>query len=170
MASVSPSMALLVCDLSNAIVERIAAAERPAVMANAAAAIAAARAAGIRVIFVRVADISAAVPGNISPAQHDAAMQIHAQVAPLPQEQHVIKRRTGSFAGSDLAAALGAAGATHAVLVGLSLSGVVLAAHLSADLQLTFLADACADMDVTAEKRFPQRAATMNTADWVATL
>jgi nicotinamidase-related amidase len=76
--------------------------------------------------------------------------KIHADLAPLPNELTVMKRRISAFAGSDLEVILRAFNIQHMVLTGVATSGVVLSTTREAadkDYQLTILADCCADGD-----------------------
>jgi nicotinamidase-related amidase len=180
----SPVTALLVMDVQNAIVARFAGAT---VLDRAAAAIAAARGAGVPVIYVRVAfrpghpEVS---PRNKSFAAlrdggglaDDEAIAIHPAVAPEPGEVVVTKRRVSAFAGSDLDVVLRAGGVEELVLCGIATSGVVLSTlRAAADLDygLTVLRDACGDADpevhrVLMDKVFPRQADVVDVADWAA--
>jgi nicotinamidase-related amidase len=183
----SPTSALLVMDVQNSIVERFA--DDGAVVDRAAAAVAAARAAGVPVIFVRVAFR----PGfpEVSPRNKtfaalrdgggfadDEATAIHPAVAPEPGEVVVTKRRVGAFSGSDLDVVLRAGAVEELVLCGIATSGVVLSTlRAAADLDygLTVLRDACADGDpevhrVLLDKVFPRQARVVDVADWAASL
>jgi nicotinamidase-related amidase len=181
----SPS-ALLVMDVQNSIVERFGDA---GVLERAAAAVAAARAAGVRVIYVRVAfrpghpEVS---PRNKSFAAlsesggfaDEHATAIHPAVAPEPGDVVVTKRRVSAFAGSDLDVVLRAGAVEELVLCGIATSGVVLSTLRAAadlDYRLTVLRDACADRDpevhrVLTDKVFPRQADVVDVADWAAAL
>ncbi|HEV7882763.1 MAG TPA: isochorismatase family cysteine hydrolase, partial [Solirubrobacteraceae bacterium] len=126
--------ALLVMDVQPAIVERFAGDD---LLERIAEAIAAARASGIRVIYVRVAfrpghpEVSSrnrtfAAVQDAGGLIDDDGAGIHDAVAPLPGEVVVTKRRVGAFAGSDLDVVLRAGEITHLVLCGIATSGVVL--------------------------------------------
>ncbi|TPG32473.1 cysteine hydrolase [Mycobacterium hodleri] len=72
----------------------------------------------------------------------------HPKAAPLSGEPVVITSRVGAFTGTDLEQLLSARGISHLVLTGVSTGGVVLGtliAALERDLNVTVLADACAD-------------------------
>jgi nicotinamidase-related amidase len=176
--------ALLVMDVQHGIVERYA---DDGLLERIARAIASARAAGIRVIFVRVAFR----PGHpeVSPRNRmfaalrdaggltdDDSTAIHPAVAPEPGEVVVTKRRVSAFAGSDLDTILRAGEITHLVLCGVATSGVVLSTLRAAadlDFELTVLHDACADGDpqvhrVLTGKVFPRQAAVLGVAAWSA--
>jgi nicotinamidase-related amidase len=182
-----PPAALLVMDLQNAIAERLG---DDAVLDRAAAAVAAARAAEVPVIFVRVAfrpglpevsernkTFGAIRASGRADAFADAeATAIHARVTPTPDEVVVTKRRVSAFAGSDLDVVLRAGGIEELVLCGIATSGVVLSTLRQAadlDYRLTVLRDACADADaevhrVLTEKVFPRQADVVDVADWAA--
>jgi nicotinamidase-related amidase len=182
----SPASALLVMDVQNSIVERFADAT---VLDRAAAAIAAARGAGVPVIYVRVAfrpghpEVS---PRNKSFAAlrdggglaDDDATAIHPAVAPEPGEVVVTKRRVSAFAGSDLDVVLRAGAVEELVLCGIATSGVVLSTlRAAADLDygLTVLSDACTDGDpevhrVLMDKVFPRQAEVVDVTNWAAAL
>jgi nicotinamidase-related amidase len=181
-----PSTALLVMDVQRQIVERLGDA---APLDRIAGAIAAARARGIPVIYVRIAFR----PGHpeISPrnrtfaALRDAGglvdedgTAIHQALAPEPGDVVVTKRRVSAFAGSDLDVVLRAGAIEELVLCGIATSGVVLSTLRAAadlDYALTVLRDACADGDaevhrVLLDKVFPRQADVVDTADWAAAL
>ena len=182
----SPASALLVMDVQNSIVERFADAT---VLDRAAAAVAAARGAGVPVIYVRVAfrpgypEVS---PRNKSFAAlrdggglaDDDATAIHPAVAPEPGEVVVTKRRVSAFAGSDLDVVLRAGAVEELVLCGIATSGVVLSTlRAAADLDygITVLRDACTDSDpevhrVLMDKVFPRQAEVVDVTDWAAAL
>ena len=179
---------LLLMDFQHGIVERIA---DPAVVDAADRAAKAARAAGIPVMFVRVAfrpgypeaAASNASFGAISQlgdamTQDHPATQVHAALEPRADEPVIVKRRVSAFSGSDLDVLLRGAGANALVLGGISTSGVVLSTvRQAADLDygITVLADACADPDaevhrVLTEKVFPRQALVASTDEWIAGL
>ncbi|HEX4088130.1 MAG TPA: isochorismatase family cysteine hydrolase [Trebonia sp.] len=179
---------LLLMDFQHGIVERIA---DPSVVSAADRAATAARAAGIPVMFVRVAfrpGYPEAAAGNLSfgrlsesgdaMTQDHPATQVHADLAPRPDEPVIVKRRVSAFSGSDLDVLLRGAGANALVLAGISTSGVVLSTLRQAadlDYRLTVLADACADPDaevhrVLTEKVFPRQALVTTTDEWIAGL
>jgi len=159
-----------------------------AVVERAGAAIAAARARGIPVVYVRVAfrpgHPEIAGTNRIFGAARDAgrlvegdpASAIDPAVAPRDGDIVVVKRRVSAFAGSDLAVVLRGLGATDLVLCGVSTSGVVLSTLREAadlDFGLTVLADACADRDpevhrVLTGKVFRSQAEVLDVAVWAA--
>jgi nicotinamidase-related amidase len=181
--------ALLLMDFQHGIVERLGS---PSVVDAADRAAKAARAAGIPVMFVRVAfrpgypEIAAsnasfsAISAQAGDAytQDSPATQIHAALAPQGDEPVIVKRRVSAFSGSDLEVVLRAAGADSLVLAGISTSGVVLSTLRQAadlDYRLTVLADACADSDdevhrVLTTKVFPRQAVVTTTDEWIESL
>jgi nicotinamidase-related amidase len=172
--------ALLVMDFQRTIVERIA--SDPAVLLDRTARLlAAARAAGVRVIFVGVGfregypEVSArnqsfakirTTGAFLSSA---AGSEIHPAVAPAQGEVVVTKHRVSAFAGTDLDMILRANDVDTLVLAGIATSGVVLSTtrHAAdADYRLVIVRDCCADADeevhrVLTEKIFPRQATVM---------
>jgi nicotinamidase-related amidase len=180
---------LLLMDFQHGIVESLGSSS---VVEAAARAPKAERAAGIPVMFVRVAfrpgypevaesnaSFSAlAAQGGDAMTQDHAVTQVHAALTPLDGEPVIVKRRVSAFSGSDLDVLLRAAGADTLILAGLSTSGVVLSTLRQAadlDYRLTVLADACADRDeevhrVLTEKVFPRQALVTTTDEWIESL
>lgn len=181
--------ALLVMDFQQGIVERLGS---PEVVAAAGRAIAGARESGVPVFFVRVAfrpgypevadsDLSfgsAKQNAGDTMTEQSPATQIHAELAPRPDEPVITKRRVSAFTGSDLEVLLRGAGAGHIVLAGIATSGVVLSTLRQAadlDFRITVLGDACADADpevhrVLSEKVFPRQAEVTTVDAWTQTL
>ena len=181
-----PTTALLVMDMQNGIVERFG----DAVLEPAVRAIAAARGAGVPVMYLRVAfrpghpEVSRRNPtfarlrdaGGMG--QDDEATAIHAALAPQPGDVVVVKRRVSAFAGSDLDVVLRAGGVEALALCGIATGGVVLSTlRQAADLDygLTVLRDACADADdevhrVLLDKVFPRQADVVDVAAWAHAL
>jgi nicotinamidase-related amidase len=180
---------LLLMDFQHGIVERFSGS---AVIEAADRAVKAARAAGIPVIFVRVAfrpgypeiaesnatfSAVAAGAGDLYTESHPAT-QVHASLRPLEGEAVVIKRRVSAFTGSDLDVLLRGLRAGSLVLAGISTSGVVLSTlRQAADLDygLVVLSDACADADpevhrVLTEKVFPRQAQVTTADEWASML
>jgi len=181
--------ALLIMDVQQGVVERLG---QPGVLDRLAEGLAAARNAGVPVIFVRVAfrpgfpEVSptnrsfSALAGTAGDrfGEDNPATQIHPAVAPRPGEPVVVKKRVSAFTGSDLAVLLRSMSVNELVLTGIATSGVVLSTLREAadrDYQLTVLTDACADADeevqrVLLGKVFPRQAAVITTEQWVARL
>lgn len=182
------STALLVMDVQQGIVERFGGEE--GYLPKLSAAVAAARRAGIGIIYVTVAfrpghpEVSernkafAAMTGTGRFTEDDPGARIHPAVAPAPGDVVVTKRRVSAFAGSDLDVVLRAGGTDSLVLAGIATSGVVLSTLRQAadlDYRLTVLADGCLDADpevhrVLLEKVFPRQADVVRIADWTAGL
>ncbi len=182
------STALLVMDVQQGIVDRFAGDE--GYLPRLAAAVGAARRAGVRVIYVTVGfragypEVSernksfAAISGTGRFADGDPGSAIHPALAPGSGDIIVTKRRVSAFAGSDLEVVLRAGGLDHLVLAGIATSGVVLSTLRQAadlDYRLTVLADACLDADpevhrVLTAKVFPRQAEVVSVAGWTANL
>jgi nicotinamidase-related amidase len=151
---------------------------------------AAARRAGVPVIYVRVAfreglpEISrrnrtfSALAERGGFGENDPATKIHAGVAPAAGDIVVVKKRVSAFAGSDLKIVLRSLDADSLVLTGIATSGVVLSTLRQAadlDYELVVLRDGCADADpevhrVLLEKVFPRQASVLSTDEWIAAL
>ena len=178
--------ALLVMDVQDGIVQSF---ESEAMVSHVAAAIEAARGAGVRVIYVVVGFR----PGYPEASPHNKtfsairgsgrmiegeSVSVFAAVAPQPGDAVVTKRRVSAFAGSDLDVVLRAGEIGSLVLTGIATSGVVLSTLRQAadlDFELTVLSDACADRDeevhrVLTEKVFPRQAMVTTVDEWAATL
>jgi nicotinamidase-related amidase len=181
--------ALLIMDVQNGIVARFADPDSP-LLANLGRAAAAARAAKVPVIYVRVAfrpGHPEASPRNRSFAaaasagglgEQDPETQIHSAVAPEPGDIVVVKKRVSAFTGSDLEVVLRSLGINQLVLTGISTSGVVLSTLRQAadlDYQASVLSDGCADLDpevhrVLTEKVYPRQATVLTVDEWIATI
>jgi nicotinamidase-related amidase len=181
------STALLVMDVQQGIVARYPQAGDLLERINIA--IAAARAASLPVIYVRVTfregfpEVSSrnrsfsAIKGQTG-SSFLASTEIHPDVAPQEGDVVVVKRRVSAFTGSDLEVVLRAQGVTHLVLSGIATSGVVLSTLREAadkDYQLTVLADGCADADeevhrVLLTKVFPRQAEVTTIEAWSASV
>ena len=184
-ARTATQTALLVMDMQESIVTRFAQTE--ALLMPTREAIAAARAAGIPVIYVVVAFR----PGypEISPRNRSFSIirqqassgqtttpEIHPTLAPQPTDIVVTKRRVSAFSGSDLEVVLRAQGITHLTLCGIATSGVVLSTLREAadkDYALTVLSDCCIDGDeevqrVLLTKVFPRQADVITASEWAA--
>jgi nicotinamidase-related amidase len=185
------TQALLLMDVQNGVVERIAdPPARASLLDTLAATVTAARSAGVPVIYVRVAfrpGMPEASPNNqifanlarVGNLDEDAAStQIHPAVAPQPGDIIVTKRRVSAFAGSDLDVVLRSRGIDALVLTGNATSGVVLTTERQAadlDFRLTVLRDGCEDADqevhrVLMDKLFPRQAAVELASQWLARL
>jgi nicotinamidase-related amidase len=175
-------------DVQNGIVARLGD-QAEALLDTLTRAVGAARAAGLPIIYVRVAfrdgapEISGrnkafemARSGGLS--ESDPATHIHPAVAPRPEDVVVTKRRVSACSGSDLDTVLLALDADSLVLTGIATSGVVLSTLRQAadlDFRLTVLKDGCADGDpethrVLLEKVFPRQATVLSTAEWIGSL
>lgn len=177
--------ALLVMDVQQAITERV---PDPDYTPRLARAVAAARSAGVPVVHVvvgfrpghpetRSSPVFGALPDGAF-TEGDPGAAIHPDVAPLPGESVVTKKRVSAFAGSDLDLVLRGGAVDHLVLTGLATSGVVLSTLRQAsdlDYRLTVLADGCGDSDaevhrVLTEKVFPRQADVTTVDAWISHL
>jgi nicotinamidase-related amidase len=73
---------------------------------------------------------------------------VHPDIAPLPGEAVLVKRRGSAFAGTDLEPILRARGITEVALAGVATNGAVLHTLIEAadrDYAVTVLRDGCAD-------------------------
>jgi nicotinamidase-related amidase len=174
--------ALLVMDFQTLIVDNYAAGAE-ALFDRTAKLIAAARTAGMRVIYVvvgfrpgypEVSDRNPTFNGLKASGVFAAGAEnakIHPAVTPLGEEKH----RASAFAGTDLDLMLRANGIETLILTGIITSGVVLSTlcHAAdADYRLLVVGDCCSDRDeeahrVLLEKVFP-RHATIATAAGLA--
>jgi nicotinamidase-related amidase len=183
-----PRPVLLVMDFQHGIVER----QGDRSVADAASrAVQAARAAGIPVMFVRVAfrpgypeaaatnaTFAGIGQGGDAMTEDHPDTQVHSSLAPQAGEPVILKRRVSAFSGSDLDVLLRAAGADTLILAGIATSGVVLSTLRQAadlDYRLIVLSDACADRDaevhrVLTEKIFPRQALVTTTDEWIQAL
>jgi nicotinamidase-related amidase len=183
-----PNTALLIMDIMNGTIGRLGDHSAP-LIDSLTTAIAAARVAGIPVIYIVVGfrkgfpEISPENKSFSTLQQNPAFMAgleepltVHASVAPQPGEIVVTKRRISAFTGSDLEVVLRARGIRHMVLTGIATSGVVLSTLREAadkDFRLTVLSDCCADADaevhqVLTGKVFPRQADVMTAREWVS--
>jgi nicotinamidase-related amidase len=154
-------------------------------------AIAAARKAGVTVIYVTLAfreghpeihpehrRFGAIKESKVMFIHTHEGTSVHAAVEPLTTDIIVHKKRVSAFAGSDLEIILRSHKAEALVLSGFSTSGVVLSTLREAadrDYQLTVLSDACADPepeihDFLVKKIFPFSGEVLTTDEWVAIL
>lgn len=103
---------------------------------------------------------------------------IHADVAPRPDELVVVKRRINAFFNTDLAILLGAKGIETLVLTGIATSGVILSTvryAADADYAIIILEDLCADRDAEVhrfliEKILPFQATIASSDDFVRSI
>ena len=181
--------ALLVMDVQNGVVERYLdrSAQPEQLLAALGEATTAARFAGIPVIYVRAAfrsgapevsqrnrSFSAAVSSG-GLGVDDPGTQVHAAIAPQPDDIVVVKKRISAFIGSDLDVVLRSLEVDSLVLTGIATSGVVLSTLRHAadlDFGLTVLRDGCADADpevhrVLLGKVFPRQADVATVDEWV---
>lgn len=182
--------ALLLMDFQAEIVEMLAGGGSRAAVEKAGAALAAARARELPLIFVRVAYR----PGHLDASARNkrvamlrdqgrlvegtAGASIVPELAPREREPVVVKRRVSALAHTDLQALLSSLQVDTLVLCGLSTSGVVLSTArqaADADYRIVVLRDACADGDaevhrVLTEKIFPSQATVMSVDEFVGAL
>jgi nicotinamidase-related amidase len=180
---------LLAMDFQNFIVDGFGD-EKDALLAREQKLLAAARKAGVLVIYVAVR-FRAGYP-EISPentmfsgiknagllVEGEDGAEIHAAVAPQVGDLTVTKRRVSAFAGSDLDILLRANGIKTLVLSGIATSGVVLSTLREAadkDYRLVVARDCCADHDeevqrVLLDKVFPRQAKVVDAAALIAAL
>lgn len=176
--------ALLIMDMQNALVQRLAS---PELVARIERSVTHARGNAILPIFVRVAFrdghpeivrsnpgfAAAAATGGFTESSEDT--QIHDGVGYRPGDVVVTKRRVSAFAGSDLSEILRGHGVQELILCGVATSGVVLSTiRVASDLDygLTVLSDGCADGDASVHevlmtKVFPRQAAVVTVEEWI---
>ncbi|MFJ2769225.1 cysteine hydrolase family protein [Streptomyces sp. NPDC087300] len=181
------SSALLVMDVQQAIVDAVGA--DSGYLARLRRAIDGARAAGIPVIYV-VVEFRPGFPEVGTRNKPIAAIAraglyvtgapgtgIHPDIAPLPGDVVVTKRRASAFSGSDLDVVLRSRGIGELVLAGIATSAVVLSTVCQAndlDFGLTVLSDGCLDLDpevhrLLTERLFPQWADVVTVDAWLGT-
>jgi len=181
--------ALLVCDIENGIVERLTSHDTEAYVKLVAETIKAARDAGIKVIYVRVAfrpGYPEASRRNTSVArakamggfvEGDRSTQIHDAIAPGNEDIVVTKRRVSAFHGTDLDLLLRSLRIETVVISGLSTSGVVMSTvRQGSDMDYNFvvLEDLCLDpeqaMHEACLKVLAKQAQIGKSADWITSL
>ena len=170
--------------------ERIAGADLEGLLQRTVGLLAAARGAGVRVIYVAVgfrAGYPEGSPNNQSFGAIKAAgrllpddpgARIHPAVAPAAEEVTVTKHRVGAFLGTDLDMILRAHGIDTLLLAGVATGGVVLSTlrHAAdADYRCVVVKDACADVDaeihqVLTGKVFPRQATVVSAEQVLAAL
>jgi nicotinamidase-related amidase len=181
--------ALLLMDFQAGIVDGFAD-DKDALLGRTAGLLAAARNAGMMVVYV-VVGFRAGYP-EVSPrnaifsavrdsgrfAAGDASAAVHSALAPTANEVVVMKHRVGAFAGTDLDMILRANAIETLVLAGIATSGVVLSTlrHAAdADYRLIVAGDCCSDRDadvhrVLLEKVFPRQANVVTSVEIIAAL
>ena len=184
------STAVLCMDYQNDIVAAYADERQRELLSKAAAVLSAARRTQIPVIYV-VVRFRDGYP-EISPRNKlfqgiktgnrlrdgTPGAEIHRDVAPLPGEVIVTKRRVGAFSTTDLETVLKSRGITHLVFMGIATGGVVLSTvrwAADADYEITVLSDCCADPDdevhrVLTQKVFPRQATVATSGEWLRAL
>lgn len=181
--------ALLIMDYQNAMVSNVTA-KYPGLLDKTAAVLAAARAAGLTIIYIVVnfregypevgsrnpAFASIRGSGRLLAGNPDAEM--HPQVAPRSGEVVLTKHRVGAFSTTPLETILRAQEITSLVLCGISTSGVVLSTvRWAADMDygLVVVEDCCADGDeevhrVLTQKVFPRQARVVSAQEIIEDL
>jgi nicotinamidase-related amidase len=184
--------ALLVLDVEPFVLRPIGDADR--LLDTLEATVAAARAGGLELVFVRVAFADADYPSipatnkALAPLIHMAAHKpmhadhpataVHPRLIAQPGDLEIRKTRVSAFAGTDLDARLRAAGIDTLILAGVPTSGAVLSTERDAadrDYRVFVLADATADADpevhdLLIKKVFPVHAHVITTAELTALL
>ena len=182
----SARTALLIMDVMPEIVERFGG---DALVDRLVGAAAAARAAGVRVIYVKVGfraghpevsrrnrQFARVVEGGGFVEGRSSAL--HPALEGEDGDVLVTKRRVSAFSGSDLEMVLRAGGIEALVLTGIATSGCVLSTLRQAadlDFALTVLSDGCLDADdevhrVLCAKVFPGQADVLTVDAWIETL
>ena len=181
--------AVLSMDCQAGIVSIYAREEKEAFMGRVASVLKHARAAGMRVIHVRVGfreglpEVSArnALFGAVKASeQHQRLFReplgaIPESIAPEGDEVVITKHRISAFAGTDLAMILRANEIETLVLFGIATSGVVLSTLTNAsdaDYRLVVISDCCVDMDAGLHdclmgRLFPTRGRVMSTEEFI---
>lgn len=146
-----------------------------------------ARAAGILIVFVRIAFRTSRAdlpPGSAlydaffdaGDSFHEGAPGTEVDLPTVPGDVVVVKRRAGAFAGTDLDLVLRAQGIDALCIAGVATSAMVAATFYgAADLgyRVTLLRDGCADSDPAVhdffmDKVFPSRGAKVTScAEWL---
>ena len=182
--------ALLVMDCQINILNSLTPSEKSKVLGNLKKAIAAARSAGISIIYV-IVQFREGYP-EISPRnmffcslkeagrlrELDPDTEICHEIRPQPGEVVVIKKRTSAFTGSDLEVVLRSRGIDTLALTGVSTLGVVESTARFAfdmDYRVFVIGDCCSDRDTEASeialKRFLPRISTVcSTDDFIAAI
>jgi len=181
--------ALLIMDYQNGIVSGVAE-THPDLLEKTASVLAAARAAGLRVIYI-VVSFREGYP-EVSPRNRifgpirasgrmlagSPGVEVHPQVAPRAGEVVLAKQRVGAFSTTPLETILRAQEITSLILCGIATSGVVLSTVRWAadfDYELVVVEDCCADRDdevhrVLTQKVFPRQASVVSAQEVIAAL
>jgi nicotinamidase-related amidase len=187
--------ALLIMDFQNGIVPLAtdthwAQTEHPDLLDKTAAVLAAARDAGLKIIYIVVSfreghpEVSernrsfAAIKGSGRMLEGRSDTAIHPQVAPRPDEIVIAKQRVGAFSTTNLETILRAQNITSLILCGIATSGVVLSTVRWAadmDYELVVVEDCCADSDeevhrVLTQKVFPRQARVVSAQEIIEDL
>lgn len=178
--------ALLLMDFQEEIVAAVEAGGSRDAVAAAARALAAARKAGMPVVYVRV-EFRPGHPEASANNKRGAAIKsanrlvagtdgarIVAELAPRDDEPVVSKRRVGALGGTDLGPVLRGLRVDTLYMAGLATSGVVLSTSRHAsdqDYRMVVLSDACADFDaevhaVLMNKVLPMQCDILSVADF----
>ncbi|MES2387200.1 MAG: cysteine hydrolase [Bacteroidota bacterium] len=177
---------LLVLDMQEFVLGLIPGADT--VIANAAKAIAAARNAGIQVIYCTIS-FRAGYPelrgdnkffSNLKPRLEAAKdkLNIHPYVAPEPGDIVVVKKRISAFSGNDLEIILRSLKTEHIVMCGTASGRVLLTILLAAndkDFKISVLSDCSADFDhevhnMLITKLFVPYADVVSADEWISGL
>jgi nicotinamidase-related amidase len=187
-AEIAPAgSVLLLMDFQNRILERLGDAVPP-LLERAQKARAAARAADMAVMHVRVAfsdaDYAAipvtnktfhALTATRALTEGTPEATIHPALAPAADEEVFTKTRVGAFTTTSLEARLKARGLSTMILAGVATSGVILSTVRDAadrDWRLIVIGDCCADSDpelhrVLTEKLFPRQADVIDLDEFI---
>ncbi|GAB2705159.1 cysteine hydrolase [Mucilaginibacter koreensis] len=176
--------ALLIMDYQAGIADKRPDIDALATKVNNAAA--AARKAGIKVIYCKVGfqEGHPEIGPNTMPFFQQVKennlfsgeqSQLIPQIQVQPGDTVIDKKRFGAFTGSNLATILQANGIRSLVLAGVRTAGVVLSTlRMAADMdyQVSVLSDCCADPDpeihqVLIEKVFPLQADVLSSEEWI---
>lgn len=163
LSNISKNSALLVMDFQTIILNNFLPQESAGIIiSNTASLIAAARTAGIPVIYVSVGfrkgypevsknnTIFASIKENGVFMADNESTAIHPDVAPAENEVVIVKRRVGAFSFTELEMILRAQGIENLILTGVTTSRVVLSTVGQAfdlDYRLIVVNDYCADPD-----------------------
>ncbi|HEY2747397.1 MAG TPA: isochorismatase family cysteine hydrolase [Polyangia bacterium] len=182
--------ALLVMDLQSEIVTMFGD-KAPPLLERTAGLVAAARTAGLPIVYVVVgcrpgypelnpknATFAAIAKSGRFIMSEPPAASVAPEVRPHDGDVVVVKRRVNAFFGTDLDLVLRAKGVDTLVLTGLSTSGVVLSTvryGADSDYKLVVVKDCCADPDeevhrVLTEKVFVRQATVTSAAELIAAL